>query len=349
LEVIRVRILRPDVERGSRPVLIAVLVVLACLLTVFGTLAVGVQQLLFNTDRWVAVVGPLAEDPAVQDDVANAITDATVGGVDTRALAARVLPAPAQGLAARALDAALTTFVHDQALRLVQSPQFSALWIGLNRTAQPAAVAILRGQTPPNVDVRNGEIRLDLVPLIAATVQRLTLAFPDAVSAPLALPAREAPPGQIQQALSTAFGRALPDGFGEVTVFRSDQLATAQQAVRWIDRLTWAIVVAALVLIAVTLIVSENRWRTAMWLGIGTMVGILLARLAVGSVEGLILSGLTTQPGSVATRAAIDAAMSSLLGSSVAVLVMAALVTVVAFVAGGRRSAPRTPRRNAGG
>jgi hypothetical protein len=317
----------------SRSIVVGVLVVLACLMTVLATLAVGVQQVLLNTDRWVAVVGPLALNTAVQEDVANAIADATVGAVDTRSLGERALPAPAQGLATGVLDAALRTFIHDQASRLVDSPQFASLWINLNRTAHTAAVAVLRGQTPPNVTVQNGEIQIDILPLIAVAVQRVEQILPEAVSSRLALPAPDVAPGLIRPALSTALGRSLPDGFGQVTLFRSDQLAMAQSAVLWLDRLTWVTVVFAVVLIVVALVVSSKRWRTALWLGVGTVVGLVLARFALGWLEASMVSALAMQPLSGAARAAIDAVMASLAGLMLVVLVIAAVVAVVALVA----------------
>ena len=58
-----------------------VLIVISCVLVVVGTLAVGVQQLLLNTDRWVAVVGPLAKDPTVQTSMADTAATLTVNAL----------------------------------------------------------------------------------------------------------------------------------------------------------------------------------------------------------------------------------------------------------------------------
>jgi hypothetical protein len=322
-------------QRGSRgwSILVGVLIVLACLMTVLATLTVGAQQLLLNTDRWVAVIGPLAENTAVQDDVANAIADATVGAIDTRALVANALPSPAQALATGVLDAAVRTFIHDQSLRLVESPQFATLWINLNRTAHAAAVALLRGQTPPNVTVQNGEVRFDYLPLIAAAVQRVAQVLPEVVTSRLALPSPDSPPSLIRQGLSTALGSTLPEGFGQVTLIRSDKLAAAQQAVLWIDRLTWLFVILTIALIVAALVLSASRWWTALWLGVGTVIGIVVARLVLAWVEASILGALEAQNGRAAVAAAIDAVMSELATFVVVVLVIAAVVAAVAALA----------------
>ncbi len=48
----------PAQSSEQRTLVVWVLIDLSCALVVLGTIAVGVQQLLLNTDRWVSPVGP---------------------------------------------------------------------------------------------------------------------------------------------------------------------------------------------------------------------------------------------------------------------------------------------------
>ena len=53
----------------------------------------------FNTDKWVETVGPIAEDPAVQQALGNWMTTELMGAIDPEAFFASVLPERGQALA----------------------------------------------------------------------------------------------------------------------------------------------------------------------------------------------------------------------------------------------------------
>ena len=101
--------------------LTTVLTVISCVVIVLATISLGVQQTLLNTDRWVAVVGPLASNPQVQTSVAAATTAMTLNAVQSRTQA---LPGPLNSLAAP-LESALATTVNNVTTSLVQAPPFA--------------------------------------------------------------------------------------------------------------------------------------------------------------------------------------------------------------------------------
>jgi hypothetical protein len=303
-------------------------------LVVMATLAVGVQQLLLNTDRWVAVVGPLATDPAVQTSMAETAASLTLNALD---LQQRVqsLPGPLQSLAAP-IEAQLATFVDDQALRLVQSPQFAQLWVDVNRVGHQALVQLLRGQSSAGgaITVSNGEVQLNLVELVPALLQRLQQAAPDVVNSSVPVAVGSGLPSQLTQALVGVVGRQLPPDFGYVTVAQSSGLETAQRAVQFLDQFTLALVVGAIILLIVTVVVTPDRRIAALRLGIGVALGMLLAALVVLAVQNSLVSSLTQSPISGAVEAAISAAIVSLAQGMLLVLLVAVVVAVVAFLLG---------------
>src|SRR5215217_6234290 len=61
-----------------------VLAVLACVCLVAATIGVWANRNLLDTDRFVTRVGPLIEEPEVQDAVAARITEQVVALVDIR-------------------------------------------------------------------------------------------------------------------------------------------------------------------------------------------------------------------------------------------------------------------------
>ena len=120
-----------------------------------------------NTDRYVATVAPLANDPAVQQSIARKVTAQVfealnVEGVISDALAsigdrATVLAGP--------LTTALRGFVQEQVLRVVQSDAFDTFWTEANRFVHTQVVEILKGNEE-QVSVVEGKVLLNLVPLI---------------------------------------------------------------------------------------------------------------------------------------------------------------------------------------
>jgi len=118
--------------------------------------AAWADGLVEDTDRWVEVVGPLADEPAVQQAVTDRLTTAVVDavGVDelageaTAALAALGLPPRVAALVESLqgpLAAAATDLVRSTVERVVTSPELAAAWTEANRAAHAQLVATLQG------------------------------------------------------------------------------------------------------------------------------------------------------------------------------------------------------------
>jgi hypothetical protein len=325
----------------GRTILLWVLVVLSCVLVVLSTIAVGVQQLLLNTDRWTAMVGPLATNPTVQSSVADTTSMLALNALDVRGRVAS-LPGPVQSVAGP-IEAAIAGFVDNQALRLMQSPQFPALWTDLNRTVHPALVQLLRGQTPPGgvVSVDDGAVQINTAVLVSALLERVAQVAPDVLSGqlPAALANSATPPSQLQQRIADAVGRQLPADFGRVTVIQASGLATAQRAVQVLDTTTWALLVAALVSIVITLLVSTDRGLTVLRLGAGVALGMVLGGIALFALQDSLMAAMAGQPFSAVLQAIVGAAVEGLVTFMIVVFFVAAGVAAVAWVARARRTA----------
>ncbi|MBV9323134.1 MAG: hypothetical protein JO352_05015 [Chloroflexi bacterium] len=289
-----------------RSTLTIVLTVLACLAVVLATIDLGVQQTLLNTDRWVAVVGPLASDPSVQSSVAQATAAVAVNAVDDRT---RSLPGPLRNLAAP-VESALSTFVDTQTQQIVASPQFAQFWVAANRAIHQGLVQFLRGGDLPTdgaVKVNDGQVEVNLLMLTPSLQQRM------------------------QQGVPALIASQLPADFGYVSIGQVDTLATLQRAVHGLDSITLLLVVAAPVLVVVALVVSPFRRNTTLWLGIGVALGMLIAGAALFLGESALAGSLANQPIGGAVQAALAATLVSI-GIGMLVVFVAALA--VALVAG---------------
>jgi hypothetical protein len=300
-----------ETRKGEHSLLVWFLVVCASLAVVLATLAIGVQQLVLNTDRWVATVGPLASDPTVQSSVANAAATQALSAIDVQGRV-QALPRPVQRLVAPA-ESGIDTFVHEQALNIAQSPQFATVWTDVNRTAHPALVQLLRGETPADAEVRvsNGELQVNLLALVPGLAQRL-------------------------QQLPVNPLAAAPADFGYVSLASAEGLATAQEAVQLLDRATLLLSIAAIGLVLASLVVSSDRRGTVVRLGLGVAVGLLLLGIVLFAAQGALVAFVADRPIGPAVQVALLAELMSLAQFMLVVFIAAVVVALIAYLMGRR-------------
>ncbi len=145
------------------------------------------------------------------------------------------------------------------------------------------------------------------------------------------------PSEQIAE-LEQATGRDLPDDFGQLVVYQSDQLAdrqasleSAQQALALAKRAVWVLVMLTAVLLLATVLVARNRWRAALWLGLGGVVAMVITRSVVHRVVDEAPEIAAEPGGRAAISAIVDGASTSLLRLAAVILIVAAAVAVLAM------------------
>jgi hypothetical protein len=205
----------------------------------------------------------------------------------------------------------LDTFVHDQALNIAQSAQFATLWTDVNRMAHQSLVDLLRGQTQTSAILRvsNGELQVNLLALVPGLEQSL-------------------------QQLPVNPLAAAPADLGYVSLASASVLATAQQAVQFLDRVTWVLILAAIGLIVATLLISSNRRLATVRLALGVAIGVLLLSVVLLATQGQLLASVADRPIAGAVQVALGAVLLSLGQFMLVVLVAALAVAVVAFLMG---------------
>ena len=322
-----------------RKVLVGILVVLTCLSITVTTVDTWAHRTLLNTNEWVDTVGPLGTDPQVTAALANFVTTQIVTTLDLeqRTHDALEQAAPQAAFLAAPITNAIEGFVHDKMVAFFASPAWATLWTEANRIAHQQVVNILRGREGTILTNENGQITLNLLPAITVVLQQIQAAAQGILGDRVTLP-EVTGTEQVSQAitaLSSALGRPLPPDFGQITVFQSDDLAAAQNAVTLFDKLTIALIIFSLLMIGVTLALSVNRRRTAVQLAIGTILGVLIARLIIKRISENVVASIASQNRG-AVKAVLDDAFGSLRGFTRWLFAVALLVAVVAFLMGKR-------------
>lgn len=326
--------------RRSRRWAVTALVVLTTFSTFVSTIAVWGHAVLLDTDRWVATVGPLADDEEVTDAVAVYLVDEVVSILDVEQLATDALPDRAAFLAAP-LTNAVQGFVTDQVAELLQTEQFHTLWVEANRFAHSQAVRLLRGE-PGVVMADDGTISLNLLPVIGVVLTKLdeTGLLPDSVDLPEI--DRTTPPDEAIAALSDATGVDIPADFGQITVYDSDALAQAQDAVRIFDRLVIALVALTLVLAAASIVLSTNRRRTVLQLGLAIVAALVVSLALLNAATDHILGLISDDVDRSAAAAVVSRILSSLRSIGRWIAWAGVLAAAIAFFTGDSDWAQRT-------
>lgn len=319
--------------RRTRGIAAVLLVVLTSVVATVAVAGVWGRRNALNTDRWVETVGPVVEDPAVQQALANWTTTEIMSLIDPQAYFESVLPERGQALAAP-LTSALRGFVEDEVDTFFASDTFDRLWVEVNRRAHTRVVAVLEGDTG-NLQIEGDNVEMNLVPVINQVLAQISEASPEILGRTVDLPTvtvDDIPQDAIEK-IEDALGRDVPDDFGQFTVFQAQRLEQVQDAVSVFERLVVATVVAAVLLLALALWVSPRRRRTLIQLMVGITLGVVLLRRLGLRLEDDVVD-VAKPDNQDAVRVVVGAFVSSLLDATAWILAITVAVLAIALLTG---------------
>jgi hypothetical protein len=196
-------------------------------------------------------------------------------------------------------------------LRIVQSDQFETLWDEANRRAHKRVVALLQGKGTDTVQTKNGEIVLDLAPLIDEVRQRLD-----------------------DRGISLFDDLDIKRVDRQIVIFSSEDLRRAQSAVDLLNTLAWWLPIITVVLFALAIALSGNRRRTILRgsLGAALAVGLVLTAFNLGRTA--YLDALPERVNRGAAEDLYDQLLSFLRTSLRTAFVFALVVALAAWLSG---------------
>lgn len=335
--------------RSRTSVVLVILMTISLFASGIGTWA---HNTLLNTDRYVKTVTPIADDPRVTEALATELTNQITAAVDLEALAQRVLPDRADGLALP-ISSAIQQYMRQVSYELLQSEQFKKLWVQVNTKAHEAAVKLLRNEAT-QIDTTNGVVTLDLIPLITRILSTIDQRIPSFLGGPRGIPQIEpgTDPEVARAELSAALGRDLKPGFGQIVLFRSEQLAAAQKAVAFFDKVIWVLWSVTALLAVAALVLSQRRWRTLAQIGIGAAIAAATATAITRAVQNRVADLILDPEKRAATSAAVGKLVVRLDDVAKNLLWAGVALAVVGYLLGDGRGAVairRTVRNLIGG
>jgi hypothetical protein len=316
-----------------RRILAPVLLVLTVFVFTITVPAAWGNRTVLNTDRYVATVAPLAEDPAVQASIARKVTVQIFDALDVQGKLAGVLPENLAILSAPMTNA-VQGFVEEQVLKVVQSDAFATFWEEANRFVHTQVLAILNGDSE-SVSLVEGKVLLNLMPLVNLALVQIQGVASDLVGRDVTIPPVTPGmlPDQAVAALESALGVDLPEDFGSIAVYDSNDLAALQKALNVSQKLLGLLIVLIPILIALTLWVSPRRRRTLIQLAAGGAIGLVLVRRSALLLRENLFEKVDTQE-FPAVRVLTDQLTNSLFRYTAVLLAVVLLTLVVASLTG---------------
>jgi hypothetical protein len=310
---------------GWRGPVSSVLIVLGCVLSLVAVLGVWAGNEVSDTGRYVATVEPLIHDPAIQsaltDKITNEVTSQlNLAGIVNQAAAqvnSKGLPRIGSLLTTFGpqIVSSVTGFIHSTVASIIASPAMARAWVQVNTVAHQGLVKVLSGQGGGALSVSNGQIVLNLGPLIVVAKQDL-----------------------VAHGFSLASN--IPPVTPTIALFQANDLGKAQAGYRLITTLKIVLPILALVLLAAGVYVARNRRRALIGAGLGLAASMLVLAIGLLIARTIYLNSVpaSTLPADAAA-AAYDALVHFLKLSLRTVLAVGLVVAAAAFLTGPSRAA----------
>lgn len=311
----------------ARSVVAGIVLALAILIAPIAAMGTWARLQLVDADRFVATFAPLAQDPDVQDFVADQVSTAIQEQVDFTAVVGEVFdglraldipPRAASALSLLEAPAAsgLTSLVDGVIHDVVASDQFADIWAQSLRITHERAVAIMQNSPDTALQLADdGVLSIDLgvvVERVKSTLAERGVGFADLIP-------------EIDRSIPIAQADAL------VLVRSIYQIAVA--AGFW---LPWIV----LGLVVVGILLARNRSRALFWTSAAFAVAFLLLSAGMGIGRTFFIGAVSPSIMTAAAAQSLFDEVTSLLSSTiVALALVGVLVAVWAWLAGSSRSA----------
>ena len=263
------------------------LLVMGCVGVPVSVLAVWTHRQVADTDRFVATVSPVIQDPLVQSALTNRITTEVLARIDVQQIANEAIDAlAAQGMRPQLVDrlhdltgpmaAGVAGLVGDKVGQLVASPDFAAAWNRALQVTHQQANAVLSGEAAA-IAIKDGMVVLDLGPFIDAAKQHL---------------------------VASGFGAAarIPEVHPTIDLFAARTLVRAQTAYNTLDAVATWLPWITLLLLASGVYLARNRRRALLGAGLGVVAGMIVLAVALMVARALLVNAVPPQGGAAAAQ-----------------------------------------------
>lgn len=279
------------------------------------------HQTVANPQQYIDTVGPLAEDPEIQEAVAQVVSDAIIDQVDTGDLANNVLTTiiPNEKLAnlltgpiKLGIDGLIRTGVD----KFVASDAFQKAWIKINEAAQRGFIAALSGDPTGPVQFEGDQLVLNISSLLQDVQQSL-----------------------VDDGIEIAGAVTIPESDAQVVLMDSPALAQAREIYGLASPILSFILLITAALFTLSVLLATRRARTTVAVGITVMAWSLALNYGLGVAEKSFVNAFQGSLFEGAANAFYTQLLVYLLLAVQGLLLLGAVVIVLGWFCGTTRAA----------
>src|SRR3989440_7698316 len=285
----------PDVAGRGAMLAARILLGVATFLSVVAIFALWVNRQALDTGEWTSTSVKRLQNAQIRSALSDYLVDQLYANVDVAAQLRSLAPKDLKPLAGPAAGG-VREVLSQAAQEAFKLPRVQNAWRQANRIAHRRFVAVVEGKKQGAIQVKRGEVTLDLRPLVNDLAQRVGL-------------------GNV--------GNKLPAAAGRLRILRSNQIKTVQRIAKALRGLVVILLILVPALYAAAVLLARGRRRRMLmavrfcFLRAGVIV--LLARGLAGQyvVDALSRNG-TARPAAdagwaIGTSVLVDVADSAIL------------------------------------
>lgn len=315
----------PAAPSRVRTVTAVIVLILAAVLTTPALVAHWGQRTLSDTQRYLATVEPLINEPAVQEAITAKVITALESQVDVGAIVDNLFAGVVTDEARRAQLAGVVAggvngLVEGQVRQFVASPAFADIWATVNTTAQQSLIRLLEGEASGPVSLQGDQVVLDVSGVVELVKQRL-----------------------VQRGLTVVQNVPIPAIDAQIVLLDAPELRQARTIWAVANPVAQWILPLVIVLYVVGLALARNRPRATMWVGAALLVNAVLVALALSVGRQLFVNGLADSEFALASGIFFDTLLRYLQSGFAVLAWLGVLAVAVGWFMG--RSRPATDVR----
>ncbi len=306
---------------------------LTALLLVSAVVGSWTTNTALDTDKFVARVGPIIDEPDVRQAVSSQLTTQITDALNLQAKIEPALPQNIKFLAGPIASGA-DSFIGTQVSNFVDTDAFRTLWDNALRLSQERVAAALTGQDT-NLVVVDGTVNIDLISVVNAVLAELSNNLPTILgnSVQLSIPP-DANVTQITAIVQKYLGVELPENFAQIPIMNASDLEAAQTGVQVVSTGNILLFVGALICLILALAISAGRRRTVFVLGMSVALVTGIVFFALRAVNQSTLAGISDPELQTAASTSVRVIFETLRSAATALVIIGVLLALVAYLVG---------------
>jgi hypothetical protein len=290
------------VKHTGRRIAVAILVLLGCVFLAFGNVANWARDTVLDTDAWVAMVGPLSQNPVIVSTISDAIVEGVSEELD---LATPETPGllVTLGILEKPLVEMVQDLLSEAISNVLISDEFNEIWVTANEVIHGALINVLTRDNP-YIYAEEGIVYLDLNELINEVFNLLGL-----------------------KELSIF---ETGDDIARFELMESETLAVIQRALRFLNRLALLSIIIVVLCFGGAIALSKWRRSTIITIGIGTAITMLISLILFNIGEAIALGSILNPSLYDFANELLNSLTNGLITQTVLFMILGAVVAAVA-------------------